>query len=375
MPDTERYDATIIGASRAATFLAPTLAAAGWRIAIVEREHVGGTCVNIGCTPTKTMAASARVAYLARRATTFGVNAGDIAVDLGAVRRRKDDLVSLLRTKPQGMIERADGLDLVTGSARFTGPDSIVVSDEHGTDRRLTANRFVIDVGGRPVKPRIPGLDDVPSLDSTSIMELDEAPEHLLIIGAGYVALEFGQMFRRFGSDVTIVARGDRILGREDPDIAATVTEILREEGITVSLETSTLGVSRGDDGSVHLRVRDSQGEGVIRGSHLLLATGRRPNADQLDLQAAGVSTDDRGFIEVNDRLETNVLGIYAMGDVRAGPALTHMAFDDFRVLRRNLVGDGGGTTAGRMVPYTIFIDPQLGRIGLTESEARSQGR
>ena len=371
----ERYDAVIIGASRAATFLGPALAASGWRVAIIEREYVGGTCVNVGCTPTKTMAASARVAHIARRASDFGVEVGPVSVDLAAVRQRKQGLVDLLRTKPQGMIEQADGLELVTGEARFAAPDAIQVRLGDGASRRLTADRFIIDVGGRPVIPPIPGLDTVPTLDSTSIMELETAPEHLLIVGTGYVALEFGQMFRRFGSEVTLIGRGRQVLGREDSDVAEAVVAIMRDEGVSVVLDATTLGAALATDGSPQLTIRAAEGDRTITGSHLLMATGRRPNSDQLDLPAAGVRTDKRGLIEVNDRLETNVPGVYAIGDVREGPALTHVAYDDFRVLRTNLVGGGGASTAGRMVPYTVFIDPQLGRIGLSETDAHSQGR
>ena len=371
----EEYDAIVIGASKAALFLSPALAQAGLRTALIEREYLGGVCVNVGCTPTKTMVASARVAQFARRAAEYGVQTGPVTVDMAAVRQRKRDVVSLISAIPVFLIDQTEGLDLVMGEASFIDSKAVEVRSDDGSVRQLTADRIIIDTGGRPSKPPIPGLDNVPSLDSTSIMELDTLPDHLVIVGGGYIGLEFSQMFRRFGSQVTIVQRGKQLLLREDPDVAEEVAKILREDGIEVLLDAECIRVGQTSDGDVRLTLKTPQGEQLLAGSHLLVATGRVPNTERLNVKAAGVRIDDRDFIDVNERLETNVPGIYAFGDVTPGPAHTHKSFDDQRILRTNLTTSGDRTTAGRMVPYTIFIDPQLGRIGLTETEARAQGR
>jgi len=239
--------------------------------------------------------------------------------------------------------------------------------------RLVTAEKIFINTGARPAEPTVPGLDTVATLDSTSIMELEILPEHLLVMGGGYVGLEFGQMFRRFGSQVTIIHRGDHLLRHEDPDVADEVARILEEDGIKVLLNSQVLR-AQGDDTSVNLIVRTPKSETTLKGSHLLVAVGRRPNSDRLNLQSAGVETDEHGFIKVNDQLETNVAGIYALGDVKGGPAFTHISYDDFRILRTNLIEGSHATTKGRLVPYTVFIDPQLGRIGITETEASNQG-
>jgi pyruvate/2-oxoglutarate dehydrogenase complex dihydrolipoamide dehydrogenase (E3) component len=370
-----RYDAIIVGGSRAATFLAPALAQAGWRTVVVEREHLGGTCVNVGCTPTKTMVASARIAHLARRAADYGVHAGPVTVDLAAVRQRKGDLVDWLRKLPEGLIEATDGLDLIFGQASFTGPRSLEVRVREGDTEQLDAERIFIDTGARPSIPPVPGLDSVPSLDSTSIMELETLPEHLLVIGGGYIGLEFGQMFRRFGSRVTIAQRDRQLLAREDPDVAEALVEVLREDGIEVLLEAEVREAKEGGGDAVELSVQTAEGTRTLSGSHLLVAAGRVPNTEGLGLEAAGVTMDERGFIAVNDRLETSAPGIYAFGDVTPGPPFTHAAFDDFRILRANLLEGGDASTTGRLVPYVVFTDPQLGRVGLTETEARAQGR
>ena len=375
MTNPEAYDAIVIGASRAALFLSPALVQAGLRTALVEREFLGGVCVNVGCTPTKTMIASARVAHLARRAAEYGVHTGPVTVDLAAVLQRKRDLVSLISAFPAGLIQQTEGLDLVMGEGSFIDSKSVEVRLNDGDVRQLTAERIFIDTGARPGKPRIPGLDSVPTLDSTSIMELDTLPEHLLVLGGGYVGLEFSQMFRRFGSQVTIVGRGKQLLRREGPDVAEEVRKILSEDGIEVLLDTQTLKAEQTGSDQLQLSVKTPEGERTLTGSHLLVATGRVPNTERLNLEAAEVRTDDRGFIEVNERLETNVPGVYALGDVRQGPAFTHMAYDDIRILRTNLIMGGDRTTAGRLLPYTVFTDPQLGRVGLTETEARAQGR
>ena len=370
----DHYDAIVIGSGQAGTPLSIALAEAGRKTALVESQHVGGTCINVGCTPTKTMVASARIAYLARRAADYGIRCGPVSVDLGQVHRRKQAIVDDFRAGEQRRLEDAKNVELIFGEAHFTGPNVVEVRLNAGGTRTLTADTIFINTGARPARPRIAGLDSVRALDSTSIMELQELPEHLLVLGGGYVGLEFGQMFRRFGSAVTVVQHGKQLLGREDPDVAAEVYKLLETDGIEILLETEAVGVHASASG-VGLDLRGPTGERTITGSHLLLAVGRVPNSEQLNLAAAGVNVDARGFIPVDDRLQTNVAGIYALGDVKGGPAFTHISYDDYRIIRNNLLRGGQSSTKDRLVPYTVYIDPQLGRIGLTEQEARAQGR
>lgn len=373
-PAVTRYDAIVIGSGQAGTPLSQTLAGAGMRTALVEREHVGGTCINEGCTPTKTMVASGRVAYLTRRAADYGVHIGNIRVDMVRVRKRKRDIVDSFRGGSQRRVERAQNLDLVFGQAEFV--DSSTISIRHGKQppRMLTAEKFFINAGCRPAVPQIAGLNEVPFLNSTSVMELKTVPKHLLILGGGYIGLEFGQLFRRLGSRVTIVQSGASLLTREDPDVAAAVLEILREDGVDAFLNSRAEKVAR-HGSRIQLKIRIAGKIKSLEGSHLLVATGRIPNSDTLNLTAAGVSTDARGFIQVDDKLETSTRNIYALGDIKGGPAFTHISYDDFRIIRTNLLEKGNATTASRLVPYTVFIDPQLGRVGLSETEARAQGR
>ncbi len=370
----EHYDAIVIGSGQGGNPLARDLADAGRKIAVVEREHVGGTCINEGCTPTKTMVASAKVAYLDRRSPDYGVQDGPVSVDMTKVRQRKREIVDSFRGGNERRLE-GSGVDLIRGDASFAGPKELEVRLGGGGTAQLTADNIFINVGARPGGAPIEGLDEVPTLNSTSIMELDEVPDHLLVLGGGYVGLEFCQMFRRFGSEVTVVQRGAQLLAREDPDVAEAVAEILREDGIEVLLRTEARSVRRDESGTLQLAVSGPDGERTLSGSHLLVAVGRPPNTDTLNPEAAGVETDERGFVRVNDRLETTAPGVYALGDVKGGPAFTHVSYDDYRVVRANLLDGGDATTSGRLVPYTVFIDPQLGRVGLSETEAREQGR
>lgn len=373
MPSPQHYDAIVIGSGQGGTPLCQALAAAGMRTALVEREHVGGTCVNDGCTPTKTMIASGRVAYLARRAADYGVRTGPIRIDMWKVRKRKRDIVKLFRNGSENRIKKTQNLDLIFGEAAFTGPKSIEVRPHHRAALALTADQFFINAGCRPAIPRLDGLSGVPYLNSTSIMELSAVPKHLLVLGGGYIGLEFGQLFRRLGARVTIVQRGPQLFSREDTDVAEAVAQILKEDGMRVLLNSTAEAVSRSRS-SILLKVRVGRKLSTIDGTHLLVATGRVPNSDSLNLTAAGIATDEHGYIRVNDRLETNVPGIFALGDIKGGPAFTHISYDDFRIIRTNVIEKGNASIANRLVPYTVFIDPELGRIGLTEGEAKAQG-
>jgi pyruvate/2-oxoglutarate dehydrogenase complex dihydrolipoamide dehydrogenase (E3) component len=369
----ERYDVIVIGTSQGGRFLPADLAKAGQRVALVERGPLGGVCVNTGCTPTKTMVASARLAYQARRAAEYGVRTGAVSVDLAAVRERKRFMVAGARQNYASRLAQ-DGLDLIEGEAHFIGPRQVEVALTGGGTRQITATSIVIDAGTRTKPLAIPGAGDVPLLDSTSIMELDELPEHLIILGGGYIALEFGQMFRRFGSAVTIIQHSSRLMMLEDDDVSDEVAAIMRDDGVTV-LTSATPTQVEPVSGGLRLTVRTEDGEQKFEGSHLLSAIGRIPNTETLTPEAAGIRLGDRGFIEVDEYLETSTPGVYAMGDIRGGPAFTHSSYDDYRVMRANLTGPGKVSTRNRLIPYVVFIDPQLGRVGLTEREARRQGR
>ncbi len=372
---TSHYDALIIGAGQGGVPLARALAASGRRTALVERAHVGGTCINEGCTPTKTMVASARVAYLARRGAEYGVRTGPVEVDLPKVRERKRAIVDSFRGGSQRRLESTERLDLLFSDARFIGPRAVEVrsTSNGGIARRLTADLIFINTGGRPARPKLEGLARVPALDSTSIMELVNLPAHLLVMGGGYIGLEFAQMFRRFGSRVTVVQRNVQLLPLEDEDVAAEVRAILEQDGLDIITSADARCVEPAGD-AVRLGIRTPGGDRVLEGSHLLLAAGRVPNTDGLDCAAAGVATDAQGYVTVNERLETSAPGVYALGDVKGGPQFTHVSYDDFRIVRDNLLNGGGATTRDRLVPYTVFMDPQLGRVGLSERAARTRG-
>jgi pyruvate/2-oxoglutarate dehydrogenase complex dihydrolipoamide dehydrogenase (E3) component len=315
------HDAVIIGTGQSGKPLALALARAGWKVAVVEREYVGGTCINVGCTPTKTMVASGRVAYLARRGADYGVRTGSVKVDLRRVFERKRGVVERFRNHGQKSLEKADNVDLIFGEARFAGGMRVAVRLRKGGTLDLKGARIVVNTGGRPAVPPIPGLDQVRYLDSTSIMELAELPQHLVVLGGGYIGLEFCQMFRRFGSRVTVLNRDPRLVSREDPDVSEEVEKILKEDGIKVLNSAQVTRVRKSGSG-----VRVVLQSGSVSGSHLLVAVGRVPNTDRLNLEAVGVETDKAGFIKVDPKLETNVPGVYAIGDVKGGPAFTHIS-------------------------------------------------
>ncbi len=370
---TEDYDAIVIGAGQGGDPLARAWAKAGRRTALIERAQIGGTCVNTGCTPTKTMIASARMAYLARRAGDYGVLGSVNAIDMATVYRRKQSVVESFRSGTEEKIESTERLTLLRGGAAFTGPNSLSVTMNDGGMREITAEQIFINTGAGPAIPPIDGLKDVPYLTYETIEELKQAPPHLVILGGNYIGLEFGQMFRRFGSDVTIIEKAASILSREDDDVSDAVTKILRDEGIEIITDAEADAVSY-SEGMITLSIKTGEGTRTVEGTHLLVAVGRTPNTARLGVQNAGIETDEAGHIQVNERLETSASGVWALGDVKGGPQFTHISYDDYRILEANLLKGGHRTTADRLVPNTTFIDPQLGRVGLSEKEAREQG-
>ena len=360
------FDVIVIGSGQAGVPLATRLAGTGRRVLLVERKNLGGTCVNYGCTPTKTMVASARAAHVARHAGRLGVDAGKVRVDLAAVVDRKNKVVREWREGVQSRLDSGgDKLVWRYGHARFVGPRTIDVAGD-----RYTADTIVINTGARHVSPPLPGLDTAPHLDNASIMELRELPAHLVVLGGGYIACEFGQMFRRFGSEVTIVQRGDHLIDREDPDIASALEDVFRAEGIQLLLSGAGKSVRR-EGGDILLEL---EGGRKVRGSHLLVAVGRRPNTDELGCEAAGIELDKRGAIVADEQFRTTRPGIYAVGDVLGGPQFTHNSWDDHRILYNILMGKPARSRSGRLVPYTVFTDPQVARVGLSEAEAMERG-
>jgi pyruvate/2-oxoglutarate dehydrogenase complex dihydrolipoamide dehydrogenase (E3) component len=374
MPEIEQFDAIVIGSGQAGNPLAKALAKAGKKTAVIESKHVGGTCVNEGCTPTKTMIASARVAYLANRGADYGVHTGPISIDMERIRERKRAIVKSFREGSEKGLKATDCDSPIMGEASFAGRKLVRVACNEGGERLLAAELIFLNTGLRSAVPRIDGLAEVPYLDNASVMELGEVPEHLIVLGGGYIGLEFGQLFRRLGSAVTIIQSRARLLTGEDDDVADAVRRILEEDGIEVLLNASATSV-RKSDGGIAVTVKTGNGEHGVAGSHLLLAVGRVPNTERLNLPVGGVETDERGYIRVDDFLETTAPGVYALGDVKGGPAFTHISYDDYRVAVANVLEGKRVSIAGRMVPYTLFIDPELGRIGITEAQAREQGR
>ncbi|MHB1297258.1 MAG: mercuric reductase [Gemmatimonadaceae bacterium] len=368
----EHFDYAVIGGGKGGKTLAAKMASAGRSVAMVEKGMIGGSCINVACIPTKTMFSSAQAAESARHSNAYGTRAPFDGVDMLGVRARKRAVVSEMVARNQSNFDRS-GMTLLIGAARFTAPRSLEVRLADGGLRALSADKVFINTGTRPALPPIPGLVEARPLDSESIQELDRLPEHLIVLGGGYIGCEFAQMFRRFGSRVTIIEQAKTFLAREDPDVAEQVLQCFREDGIDVVLEASARRVDGVSGDSVRLTLQAPAGDRLLEGSHLLAALGRVPNTEELNLPAAGVETDARRFVKVNDRLETSAEGVWALGDVSGGPQFTHVSLDDWRIVAANLDG-GNRSTADRLVPYTLFIDPELGRIGLTETEARSRG-
>ena len=385
-----KYDAILVGSGQAANPLAKKLAAAGWRTALIERQWVAGTCINVGCTPTKTLIASGRVAYLVKRAADFGIQTTGFSIDVEAFLRRKNAVVLHYREAVTKGLLATPNLDLIFGTASFSAPKEITVTLEDGSTDTLTAEHIFLDTGALPVIPPIPGLSEIPYLTSATILDLMEIPSHLVIIGGGYIALEFGQLYRRLGSEVTIVEGNSHFLSKEDEDIAAEIRRILEEDGIKIFTGTKTTSITPGQTIRVDLesagaaRVNGSSPSGPVQAagsapssvtaSHVLVATGRKADTIGLNTAAAGIALDPHGFIKVDDRLETNIPGIYALGDVKGGPQFTHISYNDHLIVYKNLIEKANLSIAGRVLVYCLFTDPELGRVGLTEKEARDKG-
>jgi pyruvate/2-oxoglutarate dehydrogenase complex dihydrolipoamide dehydrogenase (E3) component len=365
-----RFDAIVLGSGQAGPALAARLTGAGLSVAFCEREHFGGTCVNDGCIPTKALVASASAAFVARRHVDFGVTiGGPIGVDMRAVKARKDVIVAQSINGVTNWVKGMPGLKVFWGHARFTGPHTVVVNGEE-----LEADKIFINVGGRPFVPDWPALREIPYLTNTSMMAVDFLPEHLVVIGGSYIGLEFAQMYRRFGSRVTVIEQGPRLIGREDEDVSEAVQTILEQEGIAVRLNAKCIGIAKHSQG-VAVRAECAAGAPEVLGSHVLLAIGRRPNTEALGLEAAGIATDERGYIQVDEQLRTNVPGVWAMGDVNGRGAFTHTSWNDHEIVAANLLDKDPRRVTDRIPAYALFIDPPLGRAGMTEQEVRASGR
>jgi pyruvate/2-oxoglutarate dehydrogenase complex dihydrolipoamide dehydrogenase (E3) component len=366
------YDALIIGSGQAGPFLAARLVEAGMQVALIEREHLGGTCVNDGCMPTKTLVASARVAHLARRARDFGVVLhGAVGVDMKAIKTRKDAVVDNAVKGLTQWLEGMQGLRLVRGHARFVAPHAVEVDGE-----TLEAPKIFINTGGRPVLPDWPGIDQVPVLTNTSMMALDVLPRHLVVLGGSYIGLEFAQVYRRFGAEVTVLEYADRLIAREDPEVSQEVQVILEREGVRFLLGVRDARVSKSADGQgIRIALAAGGAAHEIEGSHLLCAVGRRPNTDDLGLERAGIATDARGFITVDAQLRTSVPGVWALGDANGQGSFTHTAYNDHEIVAANLLDGEARRSTERIPAYALFTDPPLGRIGMTEAQVRASGR
>jgi pyruvate/2-oxoglutarate dehydrogenase complex dihydrolipoamide dehydrogenase (E3) component len=362
-----QFDAIIIGAGQAGPPLAGRLTEAGQTVALIERKLVGGTCVNYGCIPTKTLVASAHAAHLARRGAEYGIGTGEVTVDMAKVKARKDKIMLGDRHGVESWLEGMDGCTFIRGHARFEDPHTIRVDDQ-----LLRADRIYLNVGGRAVVPNLPGLDDVDYLTNVSILDLDTVPEHLVIVGGSYIALEFAQMYRRFGARVTVIEHGPRLTSREDEDVSAAIADILRNEGIDIIVDATDIRFTKRDNG---FDVIAREGAEPVNGSHLLLAVGRRPNTDDLGLENAGVETDGRGNIVVDDELRTTAEHIWAMGDCNGKGAFTHTSYNDFEIVAANLLDDDPRRVSDRITTYALYIDPPLGRAGMTEDQVRKSGR
>jgi pyruvate/2-oxoglutarate dehydrogenase complex dihydrolipoamide dehydrogenase (E3) component len=365
----QSFDAIIVGAGQAGPALAGRLTKAGWSVAFVERKLFGGTCVNTGCTPTKAMVASAHAAHLARRAAEFGVRVADVSIDIAAVIARREAIVAASRNGVEKYLRDNPKVTVFTGTASFVSPKVLRVGEE-----QLTAKHIFLNVGGRASVPEMPGVHDVPYLTNTSLLALDVLPKHLVIVGGSYIGIEFGQMYRRFGSEVTIIEKSSRLVPREDEDVSASVLSILQGEGITVRLDAECIELAPHAQG-VQARANCTEGEPIVTGSHVLLAVGRTPNTQDLGLDRAGIATDKRGYIVVDDQLRTSVEGVYALGDCNGRGAFTHTAYNDYEIVAANILDNDPRRMSDRILCYAMYMDPPLARIGMTEAEVRASGK
>ncbi len=368
----KHYDAIVIGSGQGGTPLAKKLAKQGLKTAIIERRFIGGTCINDGCTPTKTMVASARMMHLAKNSKELGVDIEEAKINFKKVIERKNKIVHEFRNGSEEGLRKTENVDIIFGDASFVSNKEIKVFLNSEAEINITADKIFINTGGRPTIPKIEGLDSIKYLTSTTVMELDELPEHLIIIGAGYISLEFGQMFRRFGSKVTMLEHSERFLSREDEDVADEIKKFLEDEEIEI-FTNCTIKKIESENKKISVITTINNEEKKISGSYLLVATGRTPNTDTLNLFNTGIKTEEHGHIIVNEKLETNVEGVYALGDVKGGPEFTHISYNDYIIIYNNLFKDENESTKNRLVPYTMFTDPQLGRIGLSETEAQKK--
>ena len=373
MPSPDHYDVLVIGSGEAGKYLAWHAAREGRRTAVVERKLVGGSCPNTNCLPSKNEIWSAKVADLVHHADRYGSTASPQPADMGQVLARKREMVDGLVALHLDLF-RASGSELIMGHARLTAPKTVEVGLNDGSTRSLTADRLVLCLGSRATIPNIPGLSEAAPLTNVELLELDTLPAHLIVLGGGYVGLEFAQAFRRFGSAVTVIEAGSRLAGREDPDVGDALRDLMVDEGVAVKLDAAVVGVEGRSGGAVTVHVRTPQGERVIAGSHLLVATARTPNTGGIGLERAGVTIDAHGFIAVNERLETSAAETWAVGDCAGSPQFTHAAFDDFRVVRDNWAG-GSRSTRDRLIPYCMYTDPPLARVGLSPAEAKREGK
>lgn len=372
----KHYDAIIIGAGQGGSPLAKKLANAGKKTALIEKRWIGGTCINDGCSPTKAMLASAKAVYDARNASAMGIYVGDIKVGVKTVKKRKDKIVEAFRGSAEKGLEKTKGLTLIFGEATFTGEKEVTVSIDGEEDKVLSADWIFIDTGAKTFVPKIKGLKEVDYLTSTSLLDLEETPKHLIIIGGNYIGLELGQLYYRLGAKVTILEKADSIIGREDKDVSEEMSKILIDEGLQIfcGVDVNEVEVIEGKDDEILVHYENGKQKSKVKGSHLLIATGRIPQSDKLNLEKTGVKVDKEGHILVNDKLETSMKGVYALGDVKGGPAFTHISYNDFTILYRNLMENGDFSIKNREVPYCMFTDPQMARVGLSEKEAKEQG-
>ncbi|NLC65693.1 MAG: mercuric reductase [Clostridium sp.] len=373
MSTMKKYDAIIIGSGQAGNPLMFNLAKRGQKVAMIEKNELGGACINFGCTPTKTLIASSNFYHRVQRSEELGVITNDVELDFKKVMKRKNNILKAFRNSIKKGVDRNENIDLYYGVASFIDKNTVNIDLNVGGVEKIEADNIYINSGAKPNIIPIDGIENVKYYDSTSIMELDELPEHLVIVGTGYIALEFGQMFKRFGSKVTMIGRGKSIIKREDPDISARVQEILEEDGIELLLNADTKRVEKVGN-KINLYIEKDQTEEKVECSHLMLATGRETVTDNLKLENVDVKLDKKGNVQVDDKLKTNVNNIYALGDVKGGPQFTHIAYDDYRIVADNLFGEGNRNINDRLFPFTLFIEPQLGRVGLTETQAKEKG-